>query len=190
MIPNDSLSIVSQPSAFFGGKSLKGARRVDYEDGGIGLNDSSAGLKYQVWTARIVGDDVLISAPNTAEELLFTAVGITEISLAFDQNMRPMLAFVQDGEAKLRWYDSLFETLVVTDLPAGSISPKISMDDKRPELIQYNDVILAYISGGNLYFRQQRDRFDTEYLLKAGVVGRLVKVGMNVGLRFQFQLKK
>ena len=39
-----------------------------YELGGVGLNDPSEGLRYQVWTLRYfpATDEFVLSAPNTA----------------------------------------------------------------------------------------------------------------------------
>jgi hypothetical protein len=68
------------------------------------------------------------------------------------------------------------------------ITPKCSLDDKRQLQVSRSDIILAYIREGALYARQQRDRFDTEYLLKSDVGGYLRRIGMNVQQRFQFDI--
>jgi hypothetical protein len=43
--------------------------------------------------------------------------------------------------------------------------------------------------GTSLYYRQQRDRYEVEYLLKTGLNAKLVRVGMNKGYRLQFMLE-
>ena len=162
---------------------------VDYELGGRALNDASEGLRVHDWTCKAdEAGRVYLSAPGQPEELIFTASGITELSLAFDQNMRPFIAFVQSGQAKFRWYDTVLGENRITNLGAEDHSPRCCMDDKRDfaTSLGQNDVILAYVRGGNLYYRQQRDRYENEYLLYEGVPGRFLRVGMNKINRVQF----
>lgn len=190
MIPEQRLSTVAVPSEFLSPDDEDLPTWVAKELGGIGLNNPSQGLQVQTWTLRFVSGDIRISAPNTPEVTLFSAVGITELDLAFDQNMRPVVSYVQSGQAKFRWYDSLVESQVITDLPAGTITPRVTLDDKRFFSYGSSDVILAYVLNGNLYFRAQRDRFGVEYLLKENVGGRLIRIGMNNNNRLQFLLEE
>lgn len=168
---------------------------IDYELGGRALNDASEGLQVHTWTASfdsISAGNVSLAAPGFPETVIFTAPGITEISLAFDQNMRPFFAYVQDGQAKFRWYDTVVGTNVITNLNVADQWPRCCMDDKRDMQTSQgtNDIILAYVRAGNLYYRQQRDRFEVEYLLYTGVVGRLVRVGKNIFNRLQFMFEE
>jgi len=164
---------------------------VDYELGGAALNDPSQGLTVKPWRLRVVGNDVRIDAiPTVSEVTLFTAPGITEASLAFDQNMRPIVAYVQSGVAKLWWYDTLAQTTVVTELGADVLTPRVTLDDKRPWQVAASDVILAYVRNNNLYFRAQRDRFGVEYLLRENIDGLLLRVGMNNQRRLMFWLEE
>lgn len=167
---------------------------VDYELGGRDLNDSSEGLEVHTWIAEYnpATGDVSVFAPGVPQTTVFTALGLTELSLAFDQNMRPVVAFVQNGQAKFFWYDTVLGATRINDLPAGSFSPRCCMDDKRDMQTSQgqNDVIIAYLRGTSLYFRQQRDRYENEYLLTASIPGRrLVCVGMNQGRRLQFEFE-
>lgn len=191
MLPDDVLSTESLPSPFLGARALPVTKTVDYEQGGVALNDASLGIDYQRWRARLldanrVTSRVMLGAPNQAEFQLYAAPGITEISIAFDRNMNPALAFVQGGVAKLWWYDSTASAMIVTEIGAGVITPRVTHDDKRPEANSWSDVILGYVRDGVLYYRQQRDRYQIERALAAGVNG-LIKIGMGRGLRLQFQ---
>jgi hypothetical protein len=158
--------------------------------GGVALNDPSQGMLVKVWTLTLDGDDVVVSAADVSPVVLFTQSGITELSLAFDQNMRPTVAFVAGGQATIWWFDSVEGDQVFTNLPSGSLNPRVTLDDKRAMQIQagVTDVILAYIRSNNLYFRAQRDRYLIEYLLAAGVNRTLRKVAMNDKLRLQFEM--
>lgn len=194
MIPDERLSTESQPADYYAPDNLDPpSSLVDYEMGGPGLSDATGGLRQKVWTLRAYGEtgEVYISAPGVFETLLFTAPGITELSLAFDQNMRPFVAFVQSGQAKFRWYDTVAEANQITSLDPTDISPRCTMDDKRDSATELgtNDIILTYVRGGNLYYRQQRDRFETERLLYEGVPGRLLRVGMHRGNRLQWMFE-
>jgi len=185
-LPDNVASTQRLPSVISGAGALPVTATVDYEDGGVALNDSSGGLLFQRWRGRLIGDDFILDAPNTPPLVAFSGTGITEISFTFDQNMRLALAFVQDGVAKLRWFDSAAGGLVITDIGASVENPRIVMDDKRPLQVQVSDIILGYVRGGSLHYRQQRDRFLIERLLSDGPHKGLIKIGMGRNLRLQF----
>lgn len=197
MIPQESLSSVAKPDTYYTPDDTDPPDALtDYEWGGVGLNDATGGLRQKIWTARANGDtgEVYISAPGIPEVVVFTAPGITELSLAFDQNMRPFVAFVQNGQAKYYWYDTVLGGTRISDLDPADRNPRCTMDDKRDfaTFLGQNDIILAYVRDGFLYYRQQRDRFNTERQLynneavDGRVPGRLMRVGMHRGNRLQF----
>ncbi len=188
-LPGDGLAS-KEPvvGGFVGADQLPPSKVISYEDGGIALNDSSAGLLHQVWKACISDDGsrILISSPSHAESVFIAGTEISEVSLAFDSNMNPAVAYVEVGFARLRWYDSLIDDYTTTNFP-GASSPKLSTDDKRPGQTSQRDIIFAYIRNGNLYYRQQRDRYGVEYLLATNVEGEFNQLGMNTAGRLQFE---
>lgn len=171
---------------------------IAYELGGIGLDDPFAGLQYQVWTAQILNPRksnsfVVISAPNTPQQTLFSFSGISQISLAFDQNMTPAIAFTAQGIAYLWWYDATVPGYVFFQLPNNSHSPNVTLDDKRQLSLDnsFSDIILAYLRDQVLYFRQLRDRFTVEYTLLTNITyhnAQLYKIGMCSTDRLLFQI--
>lgn len=186
MMPPGGLSTTAQPAQFLERVNSSRVPLVDYEMGGAALNDSSAGLWVKLWRVRVDGDVVLLGPDGETEQSAFTRPGISEVALAFDQNMQPVVAFVQDGQAWLWWYDSAVPGMVFTQI-AGAVNPRLTLDDKRPVQVASSDVILAYLRGGSLYYRQQRDRYLTEYLLSADPpCGGLASVCMSKGGRLQF----
>lgn len=191
-IPGDTLSTPALPARMLTPDDVgRPLRTEDYELGGIALNDPTQGLRVQNWRARLVGNEIRVAAaPYDTEQLLITDTGITELSLAFDQNMKPVLAYMAQNQAKLWWYDSLAGAQVTTILPAGVRSPYLAMDDKRDFANGSNDVILAYIIGNRLCYRQQRDRYNTERTLKwfSGNAVSIRRMGFSAGLRLQFEL--
>lgn len=195
MMPDNVLSTTPVRARFVGARGLAVTATVDYQDGGIAIQDASQGLLYQRWRARLIdsGEDsshVLLDSPNTPEFVLYQLPNITEISISFDQNMRPALAYVDGSGSHLWWYNSQSESMQVTSI--DGISPRIALDDPRligSQGYQTNDIILGYLRDGNFYYRQQRDRFEIERLLRSGVNSRLIKLGLNRQLRLQFMFE-
>ena len=170
---------------------------MDFESGPIALNDPTEGLFYQTWTLRYfpATDEFVIEAPNTPATVVHTAPDVSELSLAFDQNGNPFIAYVEDGDAKFFWFDPTIPGDTVTNLPANSLTPRCCTDDKREASAAANrsDIILCYVNGGDLLFRQERDRYTVEYTLQSPFLhpvfelpAVLKKVGMNKQNRLQW----
>ena len=186
MLPEGRLSTAKVPAPILGGRALKSSPKIDYEDGPIALNDPSAGLFYQIWTGQAYDGGIFLFSDLVERQDILNALNITEMSFTFDQNGRPTVAYVYYGIAKIWWYDSTIENHATTEIGSGVRRPRVILDDKRQTQTNSSDIILGYIKNENLYYRQQRDRFGTEYLLATDVVGRLQKIGMGNNLRLQF----
>lgn len=188
-LPENILSTVPIKGKYLYPDNLDSSALISYELGGIGLNNPSKGLQYQVWTCEYISGRVRLSAPNQVSSIdIFEAPDITELSLAFDQNMRPFIAYMQADTAKFYWYDTLTAQAIHTDLPAGSICPCACLDDKRSMQVSASDIILAYIRNRTLYMRRQRDRYGVEYSLATPIDAKLLKIGMTNKNRLQFKL--
>lgn len=161
----------------------------DWERGGIAVGDSSQGLDVQNWTCWVQGVHVFAQYEGGTPELLFIGGGITEVSLTFDQAMRYCVAYMQNGIGHLRWYDTMVGEHVVSEFP-GIRCPRVCLDDRRSSQLLNSDMILGYLRGDSLCFRQQRDRFEIEYVLRETVFPGAVlrNVGMNINWRLQFEL--
>jgi hypothetical protein len=193
MLPGGVLSIPDFPAPYLYPDSIVPDRDLDYEHGGVALNDPSLGLTYQKWTLRLLIDQfdvgsVLLSAENTPEMLLFALPGVTDVSLAFDQNMNPFVAFLQSGQARFWWFDTVSSSQIFSDLPVGTTAPKCCMDDKREEHTGTSDILMAYVRGDTLYYRQQRDRYEIEYALATPVVGQVLEIGMTTNNRVKIMV--
>lgn len=191
-LPDNKLSTNPHIYPFLGGRGdFRVSPGHDYEDGGIAINNPSQGLQYQVWQAWIDGgNQIWIGAANTQPIMLIADTDITEVSLTWDQNMNPCVAYVAAGMAKLHWYDSDSNQMVTTEFP-GAKTPRVSLDDKREISIRggISDIIFAYLIDGNLCHRRQRDRFSNEILLAENIPAKgLYKIGMNESRYFQFQI--
>jgi hypothetical protein len=199
MIPDNALSNPTLYAPFQYPDNIPVFNTTDYQLGGVGLSDASEGLQVQAWFLSLSGtpasNNVVISAPNTQPIILFSAPDITEISLSFDQNMRPAVAYVSQGNPKFWWYDATIPGYTIINLAAGTVSPRCTLDDKRAIDVSLglSDIILAYIYNHNLCFRQERDRFTIEYVLYPNIDVLIAnpvinKIGMNAIERLQFQL--
>lgn len=201
-LPNNTLSSEAYPSAFLGSRHASVNPLLDYEDGGIDFNDPSEGHFYQWWRARVVDNTIVVDAEHVEEQVLYTGTKITEVSLTFDQNMRPCLAFVDNGRAYLQWYDTEVDQQVITDLGSTVVTPRVTLDDKRSSQLDNSDIILAYLKEGTLLIRQQRDGFGieydpteevpepmrTQYRQQIAQSPGIVKIGMGHNNRVMFQL--
>lgn len=160
----------------------------DSEMGGVALRDTSQGLLVRMWNCRYdrAAGDVIVGAEGVPDAVLFNRPDITELSLTFDQNMAPFIAFVQTGQAKFFWYDPVVQDYAFEEtLLAGCSSPRCSLDDKRANFVGGSDIVLAYVRAGALYMRLQRERYLVEHFLQAGV-DKLYQVGMARNGRFQW----
>jgi len=169
----------------------------DYEMGPIALNDTSAGLKYQVWSLTWNGGTNNFTAtPETVGSPVnvLNVANVTQCTLAFDQNGHVNIAYTAAGVAKLYWYDTLVAAWVTTTL-TNAITPTVCLDDKRSTQLSANDILLFYtklqVDGSyNLYHKVQRERFLNEYLYKTGVKPYIYKCGMHQGLRVQLGMSQ
>lgn len=188
-LPSNAPSSISFGGLFYSPDDRVTTPLVDYEMGGIAQLDTSMGLNYQAWRARLDDYQVKLMPDGGAEVVLFEGVHITELSLCFDQNMRWSIGYVQDGILKLNWFDSGVGARV-TSVFSNAVNPKMALDDKRASQVAASDMILAYITGNTLFYRQQRDRFLVEYTLRTDLFPgtKLKNIGLNKNMRMQFEL--
>lgn len=189
MIPGNALTSVPLRSPFVYEQRRRTVPLVAYEQGGVGLQNAEDGLNVQLWTAHYSEGNIVLSAPSVTDTVLFARADVTELDLAFDQSMRPFVAFVDATGAHYRWYDTTVNDYVISSLPSDARNPRCTLDDNRDGSLDTSDIILAYTRGTALKYRQQRDRFLTELELAADCGGDLVCVGMNTGWRLQFKIR-
>lgn len=189
MLPDHVLSTVPVRAPYIAAQVASYyAPLVDYELGGIALNDPSGGLSLQMWSAYVDGDDIVVEDSNGVSTVVLQVPDVQKLSLAFDQNMRPAIAYSTPAGGFLYWFDTFVGHSVTTSIPDAT-NLCLTLDERRLELINNSDIILAYNKGADLYYRQQRDRFFTEYLLKENDGGTLVAIGTNTQFRLQFKVQ-
>lgn len=165
-------------------------RLQDFELGGVGISDPSQGLTGYTWELRAFGDLLRIRRGTDPWSDVLTFSTPYEVALAFDQNMRPLVAIAtRSKDLYLYWYDPVISGYTTMSLGKGR-TPRLSLDDKRPSASQYSDVILGYIKNKDVVYRQQRDRFLQEYHVLSNIPGhaKLAALGMGINLRMQFKV--
>jgi hypothetical protein len=170
---------------------------ISKEIGGVAISDGSSGLLVKNW---IVSWDAntgnFIAYPENEsgnQTIIFNDTNVTELSASFDANMRPAVAYVKSGTCRFRFYDTITQNYITIILPAGSRDPKVCHDDKRSIAVLGNesDVCLFYLRGFNVFYRVQRERYETENQVATLSIdtARLNRVGMTSGLRVQLELE-
>lgn len=153
--------------------------------GALELGDGEGGREQQLWEVNYVDGNARIGKLGEAYELAIPLAGVLAISLAFDANMATTLGYLTATGCSIRFFNGLtseYDTLEV----AGATSCRVAVDDPRNVNSGSSDVIFGYTLGGQLYYRQQRDRYLDEYLIGAAT-GSLTHMGQSVELRLQFK---
>jgi hypothetical protein len=163
---------------------------LDYERGGIALNNPIEGLDYQNWWIYYTGTEVRIASEGGYDGLVVASNTVTEVSLSFDQNMRYAVAYVDDGVAKLIWYDTEVAQQVTTVYP-GIRTPMLGLDIKPVVFTDISDIMLVYLRDLDVCYRTQRERFLQEHVIAQvkSLNSKILGAGMNRGNRFQIYVR-
>lgn len=193
MLPDDVLSTRVVASTLLLPDGRQGGMLHDFEMGGIALNDGSQGIDLQLWVCWVDRTDnvrVREYAGVGAGTVLFNQPGVIRLSLSFDSNMQPAIAYEIDEEVRFFWFDSLSSGFVTTSY-AGARTPRVTHDDKRDFEASKSDVLLVYLRDDGLYQRKQRDRYLIEYPLEVSLPKtlRLVNVAMGTNYRVHFEMR-
>lgn len=194
MLPKDIIT-ETEAQDFLPPRGEESTLTESLESGGIALNDPSEEFTYS-WMGYVEGGEVLVKRVDdelTPATTLFSVSGeVTELSLTFDQNMRPTVAYVEDGVSKLYWYNTSEEKSITTVFNVKN--PRVSLDDKRRFNIVNSDIIFAYINdSGVLAYRLQRERYSKEHVLALEPsdtpIKGLINIGMGQDRKFVFLTK-
>lgn len=183
MIPERSL--IDLQGSFVEQQNRRTRPLIDYERGGLVLNSSNDNLQEVMWTAECIDNTVYVYRDGVERVAVLTDVGITQIALAFDQTMRPHIAYMSEGVCKFYWFDTQINDMRTTVF-ADATTPRLCMDEKRPYYTSRSDVLLSYKKGMDLVVRVQRERFQIEHVIDTNIPGDLISVGMNNKNRLQW----
>lgn len=155
--------------------------------GGLAIGNPSLGRQYKIWTINYNGVSITVKPIDGVIAFTLIAANVESVSLAFDNNMGLVIAWkLTTGGANLYYFDTV-TSQYITRFFASITSCRVCVDDARDFYTSQSDVIFSYTLGTNLYWRQQRDRYDIQYLISP-TTKMLRKVAPNMGNRLQFQL--
>ena len=190
MIPNHKLTSTYVDCNFL----YEGSEEMLVEKhlGGVSLQNTNLGLKYQYWEMTYEGTSIkLRSLTNSLDYTIKQEAGIQDLSFAFSANMNLNFCYTKEDVVYFTFYDS--STNGNREIAFLDISyPKLVYDDLRETQTQNGDVLFFYINNtkNKLCYRIQRDRFNVEYELTTVAKGtRLVRVGMSDKYRLKFKLQ-
>lgn len=161
---------------------------INYSVGGPTLGDGAA-ISGTTWVVEYVSPELRVYKDGFPEDysVALSLPGITFVSLAFDQSMRWAIGFTHEDKGKLLWYDSLAAGYTVLEVQ-GAVKPFVALDVRDLVYVGVSDIIVSYMRGTSIYTRVQRERFQTERLLKADAGSSLSRFGLSVVNRLQWQV--
>lgn len=155
--------------------------------GGVAIGNPSEGRQVKLWAVSYNGTLIEVGPVGDSIEFTLPAADVETVSLAFDNNMGIILNWkLSTGGANLYYFDTI-SGMYITRFFSNITSCRVSVDDARNFNTSQSDVLFLYTLNDNLYWRQQRDRYDIEYLV-APTTKKIRKAAMNVENRFQIQL--
>ena len=132
MLPNPALNVNAPITAFLPPENQERCDLLtDYEQGSLLIRDPTGGLQQAVWKGWFEDQTfkVQLAAGGILTDVLTVTGEVTELSLAFDSNMRPHFAYLEGGQAKLFWYNTQTNAEEVLLLASGITSPiEVSTD--------------------------------------------------------------
>lgn len=155
--------------------------------GGVALGDSAQGRLFKLWEVSLVSGTISLGPVGEPVAMTVLAPGATSVCLAFDTAMRVTLCWTTATGVYLYYHDPLSQEYT-SIFYNGLSSCRVCVDDPRSFYETESDVIFAYTRNGNLYWRQQRDRYEEERII-GPTPGIIVKVGLSSLGRLQFEIQ-
>jgi len=186
MIPANTFTPIPVISNFQAPYDLPYQPLTQHVLGGVAIGNPSLGRQVKIWTVNYNGVSITVKPIDGPIAFTLVAADVQTVSLAFDNNMGLVIGWMTSIDAKLYYYDTLLAAYTIRTF-VGPTSCRVVVDDARDFYTAQSDVIFGYTMAGNLYWRQQRDRYDVQYLI-GPTANLLRKMAPNVGNRLQFQL--
>ena len=156
--------------------------------GGTEIGNNSAGRDIQDW--QVYYQQGIIHIKPSSGDVVFTLSvnNVLSVSLAFDTAMRIVLTWTTPLGAKLYFYDTLTLDYIIVDYDEVT-SSRVTVDKIDTWYNSSSDVLFLYIKNNNLYYRQQRDRYEIEYLI-GEANGYIKRAGLTKLNRFQIDISE
>lgn len=191
MLPENKVTVTKQPPQWYVPERLN--QRIDYEKGGIALQNPSWGLNYQLWTLEYREyDHTLVLRGQIVPDIILKTglVDVISVGLSFDQNMTPIYFYSIGTQTFFNWVtpEGVAQEIILPNIR----NPQLSRDEYRDFNLHNADVILSYVSGKQLIVRYQRHRFLPQYAQAIYTLPsdyEVVQVGLTKRMRYEFFLK-
>lgn len=182
MIPHNTLVLTDRYTRLVEPESFKKTGLVDYEKGGVALGDSSEGLNKYDWTFKVVNKTQgVLSREGFPETIVYEfSTKPIDVAFCFDQSMNLVLAWqTSDFEIMLRTYNFNNGSYFNRSFGNGKC-PRLTLDEKRKELISNSDIIFAYITDNALQYRVQREGYNVAHIVEENMLPsqRLARIGV------------
>ncbi len=187
MIPGNQISPAPEVSGFLPPYNIPYTPLSQVVPGGIAIGDPSKGRLYQNWVVSYAASQITVRPVNGAVEFSLPVASVFSVSLAFDNNMGMVLSWQNAVGSNLYYFDTVMGSYT-TRVFSGTTSCRVVVDNSNDYYLANSDVIFGYTYGGNLYWRQQRDRYDVERLV-GPTNKRLIKMAPSLVNRLQFELR-
>ena len=187
MMPQNKLSQDVSTTEFLNKERVSDL--LDFELGGIALQDVSSGLSVKDWSCYYLDNQIILDDGEGFTKSVLTIEGVTQLSFCFSISMIYYIAYTNQDGCFLYWYDTTINDYSTLKLPDGTENPQLSLDERRSFNLNNSDVILSYTNGNSLICRNQRDRFGTEYVLSNETKGKLLQSGIAKNGRFCFKFE-
>lgn len=191
MIPDDRFSLTYVPGEVLNPLPLN--RMSGTLWGPANIQDPTQGFFVQLWHFQSDKFKVTLWSDTQVPIDLFTRVlPISNVSVSFDTNANPCVAFQDSTGSYLYWFDPVPNDYVFFFISADATYPYVTLDDGRTFNQTNADNILGYIESGTIRYRQLRDRYLIEYTPPVGAGGVpvaadiLYYIGMQSSLRLDF----
>lgn len=188
MIPQNKLSQDVSTTKFLSRERTSDL--LDFELGGVALQDVSSGLNSNQWSCYYLDGGVVLDDGNGFTKKVLNVGDLKQLCFCFSISMIYYIAYTTDDGCYLYWYDTQTNDYSTLKLPDGTENPQLSLDERRTFNLNNADVILSYTNSGRLICRNQRDRFGVEYVLSEETVGKLVQTGITKNGRFSFKFEE
>lgn len=187
MIPNNALTTIPDPARFKNPYDLPESPTSRACRGGIGLNNAAKGRNYQNWYVWYEAGVIYFGPVAVPLEAMgsLTVPGVKQLSLAFDNNMNPIICWLDATGANLRYFSAGTSSYVVLSV-AGATSCLVTVDDSRNFYNASSDAVFAYTASTGLWYTYQRENYAIPRKA-SNSTNKLTRMGLNAQNRFQFE---
>lgn len=177
---NQDIVSINTNYSFIGIRNIGRTNLVDYETGGVELGNSTLPYTYSWKCVSSNGDTLSIYKLEDLVWVLKQTYNIyhEDFSFTFDKNMNIVLAYTYQNICYLYYYNSQINDYYSKNIGTGLLNPRITLDDKRYDILYDSEIVCCYVKDNKLYLRKQLEDYDVEHSLNDNInVNNLFQIG-------------